>query len=229
MKKYFIPYLIMLIFSVSSCDSEGGSGPEETNSPPSVPVPTSPTNQALCEDPELLFSWTASTDPDGDDVLYQIEISTSLDFSNPEQTGKTQSTSKLFTLEKGTLYYWRVLAIDNKNLASDYSEVFEFYTEGEAVQNYVPFRPSLNAPYKGSSFSSNSVNLEWTGNDLDGDELTYDLYFGTSENPGLNQEGITEPSYIMNNLSSGTYYWAIKAIDPSGNSSKSEIWNFTVN
>ena len=79
----------------------------------------------------LDFQWEAVTDPDGDAVSYTLEISKDNQFSTIDKKLTSSATTNTVTLEKNVAYYWRVKATDNKNMSSDYSPVFQFYTEGE--------------------------------------------------------------------------------------------------
>lgn len=81
---------------------------------------------------------------------------------------------------------------------------------------------------------SNSVNISlnptliWNCNDSDGDQLKYDVYFGTLENPPLVVSNITLKSYTPTELvPNKKYYWKIVAKDVDGFIIPTNIWNFT--
>jgi len=210
-----------------SCDKESDSS--EMNSPPTAPVNLTPLDAALCQNTDLEFTWSASTDPNGDDILYQIEISENVDFSSIYKTGKTGSTSKVFTLLKGVLYYWRVKATDANNASSEYTSPWQFITEADGDSNYVPYAPSLVAPTNYSQVSDSSINLEWNCSDLDGDDLSYDLYYGQTEATATKESNLNESTFTLSNLVTGTtVFWRVVAHDTQGNSSHGQLWSFTV-
>jgi len=83
-----------------------------------------------------------------------------------------------------------------------------------------------------------SVELNWQAptTNQDGTQLTdlsgYKIYFGTSQNSLSNirniDAGLTR--YVINNLSTGTYYFSISAVDINGNeSTRSNIASRVVN
>ena len=72
-------------------------------------------------------------------------------------------------------------------------------------------------------------SLLWTCIDPDGDELTYDVYFGTSSNPPLVSKDRTLNYYNPPGAMSYNtkYYWKIVAEDEHGESTIGPIWDFT--
>jgi len=61
--------------------------------------------------------------------------------------------------------------------------------------------------------------LSWACTDPDGDELTYDVYFGTAAEPALASDNQSGCTYDPGTLEYDTrYYWAVKAFDPDGDS-----------
>ena len=55
--------------------------PPQSNDAPSVPTLKSPSDGLLCTDSSLNFSWNSSSDPDGDNVSYIIQVATNSSFS----------------------------------------------------------------------------------------------------------------------------------------------------
>lgn len=223
-------YILLISLSLTSCGGSGSGGGSDTeNEAPSIPVALSPTNNSLCLSNELEFTWSASTDDQTTDILYQIDVSASPGFETIFRTGKTMSTSKVFSLDKGVNYFWRVKAIDENQKESDYTEAWQFITESEATSNHVPFTPELIGPSDDSSITSTNVTLQWSCTDADDDVLSYSVYFGASQEPALVQEDLSEASLARENLTSGvTYYWYVVAKDGSGSSSQSKLWSFSV-
>jgi hypothetical protein len=231
-----ILYLVILYFIAVSCSSSGGKDniitPIETNKPPTVPTLIYPTNNLLCINNTLDFQWNPSTDSNGDALTYKVEISKDNQFSNLEQVVTLSSTSHTFVLEKGFAYYWRVKAIDSKNLSSNFSDVFSLYTEGDGVSNYAPFLPALVSPLMNSVLQQNgaAVKLEWTASDIDNDVLTFDVYLD-SKNPPTNiaSENQINTYFNLTDYSSQKYYWKVIVKDNNGVQTVGQVWTFTVN
>jgi hypothetical protein len=78
--------------------------------------------------------------------------------------------------------------------------------------------------------SGGMVNLTWTGNDVDKDIVSYDVYFGTVTTPSLFKAGVTEMSLSNVPVTSGsTYFWRVVSKDSLGNTSQSGLYQFKVN
>ncbi|KUO67051.1 MAG: hypothetical protein APF83_03670 [Lutibacter sp. BRH_c52] len=217
-------------FGLTSC---GGGGddtpPTPVNTAPTVPTLASPTNNLLCIDNVVNFTWNASTDAEGGTITYEIQVAKNNLFSPVSHTQTSTTTSKSITLEKGIAYYWRVKATDNKNASSNYSATFNLYTEGLGITNHLPFSPVLVSPALNSVQTTATVNLQWTASDVDtSDILTYDVYFGTVNPPtalvSLNQSA----SSLNRNVSASTkYYWKVVVKDGKGGQTIGQVWSFT--
>ncbi|GAB6188970.1 hypothetical protein JCM30566_07090 [Marinitoga arctica] len=95
-------------------------------------------------------------------------------------------------------------------------------------ENRPPLKPYNPYPQDGSEISLTSITLTWESSDPDGDNVYYNLYFDSNNNPNLLASNLNQNSYQINNLTAGTYYWYIEAIDEKGNISKSSIWSFVI-
>lgn len=230
MRKYlFTISFAMLLISCGGGDDSSDSVIE--NRAPSIPGLVTPANNLLCIDNAVSLQWDASSDPDSDVISYQIEISKDNQFKQIDYTNSVTTPGKTISLEKGVRYYWRVKAIDSKNLSSDYSAVFQFYTEGTGLANHLPFAPSLVKPELSSVLSGNSVVLEWNASDVDvNDVLTYDVYFGTTSPPTVKISSAQSlKTYTQNVNTAGTYYWSVDVKDNKGGISKGQVWRFIKN
>ncbi len=231
MKKYILTVFVGLLLISCGGGGDDGSDPVVENKAPSVPGLVAPTNNLLCIDNMVNFQWNVSSDPDSDALTYQIEISKDNSFAQIAYTNSSATVSKSVSLEKGVRYYWRVKAIDSKNLASNYSSVFQFYTEGIGLSNHLPFVATIVKPELSSVVNTNSVVLEWNASDVDvADVLTYDVYFGTANPPtakvASNQSAKTSTQSLS---TAGTYYWRIDVKDNKGGVAKGQVWRFTKN
>lgn len=232
MKKYIALLIIGVV--LWSCGGDGGGDdptpPPAENEAPSTPVQVYPANNDLCINNSVEFKWNAATDPDNNTPLkYQLQVATNTQFTSPiVNDSNITGTSKVVTIEKGTLFYWRVKAIDSKGLSGDYSGNNQFYTEGEGVINYLPFPPTLVAPALNATVQTSTTTLEWTASDVDsGDTLTYDVYFG-EDNPPTAKVATeqAQTTYNATLSSSKTYYWKVVVKDGNGGQAIGQVWNF---
>jgi hypothetical protein len=93
--------------------------------------------------------------------------------------------------------------------------------------NSNPNVPALTAPANNAVAVSNAVALTWTCTDPEEDELTFDMYFGTSATPGPVATGLTDHTYSPTLAPLTAYYWKIVAHDPYGGKSESAVYKFT--
>lgn len=230
MKKIFLLTLCINILLVSCNNDDDGVDPPEpiVNTAPSIPVMIYPTNNLVCIENAINFEWESSTDDEGNVPIYEVQIATDIDFTQGLNSFTTIATSNQITLEKGQLYYWRIRAKDTKDATSDYSEVFNFYTEGTGVINHIPFAPVLVYPELNSEQTDNSILLKWSAQDADGDSLVYDIYFG-NDNTSLDKiaSDISESEYNADLTITGEYFWKIIAKDGNGGRTVGQIWSFT--
>ena len=229
MKK--IIYTLALSTLIWSCGGGGDTPPTPAvNNAPTVPTLVYPTNNLLCIDNVLDFDWNASTDSDGDAITYQVQVAKDSQFTQLVQTVTEVSTLRTLSLERGIAYYWRVKAVDNKNLSSAYSSTNQFYTEGEGIINHLPFSPKLVSPVLNKIVQTATATLQWTADDVDtSDTLTYDVYFGTDSTLAsvtpINQSAISYTTPIL--TASTSYYWKIVVKDGKGGQTIGQTWNFT--
>lgn len=230
MKKFIFTVFTGLLF-ISCGGGEDNSDPVIENKAPSIPSLAAPANNLLCIDNAVAFQWNASSDPDSDAISYIIEVSRDNQFVQIDYTNSSTTPSKTISLEKGVRYYWRVKATDSKNLSSNYSSVFQFYTEGTGLVNHLPFTPSLVKPELSSGLTASSVVLEWTASDVDAnDVLTYDVYFGTTNPPTAKVSSAQSlKTYTQSLSASGTYYWSVDVKDNKGGIAKGQVWKFVKN
>ena len=230
-------YLSILSLVIISCggskDEPSTEKPpiEEVNTKPSIPELVYPTNNLLCINNTLEFKWKVSTDDEGDAISYQVEVSKDNQFSEVSHSEKISNTLQTFTLEKGLAYYWRVKALDSKNAESNYSNVFSLYTEGEGISNHLPFSPNVIVPVLNSEVAVGDVALEWGGIDIDGDSLTYNVYFGTENPPTtLISENLNSTTLSVTTTSATTnYYWKVDVQDDKGGKTIGQVWGFKTN
>jgi hypothetical protein len=83
------------------------------------------------------------------------------------------------------------------------------------VDNAAPSIPSAPMPMDGSINVPINATLSWeASSDLNCDQITYDLYFGTSPTPDPAESGLSVPEYDPGPLLPATqYYWYVIAKD----------------
>jgi uncharacterized protein (TIGR02145 family) len=98
----------------------------------------------------------------------------------------------------------------------------------DTTLNLPPSLPSSPTPPDGSTGQLRSLTLSWSCSDLNGDALTYDVYFGVTNPPdsvvSFNQ---SDRALTRSGLASGTtYYWRVLAKD-TRDSTMGPVWSFT--
>ncbi len=206
--------LISILIILISCSEDNTT--ESTNSAPSIQS-VSATPPAISMNETTTVSCVA-TDTDGDNLSYI--------WSANGGTFPSGATSLSVTwkapMTNGN-YEVEVTVSDGKDTDS-YVLVIE-------IANTPPNQPSNPSPGDGATDVSISTSLNWNCTDPDGDNLIYDVYFGTYSSPdcgvlvSTNQIGTTyAPSSLSENT---TYYWKIVATDGAGGETESAIWSFT--
>lgn len=94
--------------------------------------------------------------------------------------------------------------------------------------NSPPNQPSNPSPANNSVDENIVLTLQWTGGDPNNDPVTYDVYFGTTPNPPIVSENLSETSYNPGTLTyNTTYYWKIRATDVYGATTEGSLWSFS--
>jgi len=102
------------------------------------------------------------------------------------------------------------------------------FSSCEHAKNTPPDMPTNPSPADGEAGVDVNVTLTWSASDPDRDALSYDVYFGESENPSLVKEDLSEAKYTPGTLEYGTtYYWKVIAKDGKGGETVGKVWKFT--
>ena len=124
--------------------------------------------------------------------------------------------------EFGTKYHWYVKVSDDIN--TNISSIYHFKT----YQNFPPYTPGEPDPENGEKDVNINADLSWTGGDPNGDEVTYDVYFGKTSPPPKVVSKQPDTTYDPGLLDFDTkYYWKIVAWDFIGLSTSGPTWSFT--
>jgi hypothetical protein len=106
--------------------------------------------------------------------------------------------------------------------------LFFTYSCTKDESNQPPLSPVLFSPANNDTGVSRAPTLIWSACYDPENSITYDLYFGMTNPPGLFDSNITLNKYVPYTLAiCQKYYWKIVAKDNLGNSSSSMICNFT--
>ncbi|MCK5341932.1 MAG: hypothetical protein KAR20_00930, partial [Candidatus Heimdallarchaeota archaeon] len=119
-------------------------------------------------------------------------------------------------------YYWKIRARDSYGLETD-GPTWYFITK----PNLPPYPPHSPIPENDSTNVYIDASLSWTGGDPEGDNVTYDLYFGSENPPPLLENNLSETTYEPAEMNTITdYYWRVVAWDVNDHRSSSPIWTF---
>lgn len=200
---FFLPLIILsiLLFYFGSCSKDGDNANSNTsNKAPTAPSNPDPYNTEVQVN-SMDLSWSASTDPEGDPITYDVYLGTTI---NP---GKIASdlTSTNFTanLNDWTVYLWKVVAKDNHNHST--SSVIWSFTTRDIYR--APVKPYFMDPSDKATNISQYETLSWTSYYA----TYYDVYIGTS-NPPPSLKTVTNEECAVGPLNKNTkYYWQIYA------------------
>ena len=197
-----------------------GSGNHAPGSPGS-PSPATGANQIPGS---TTLSWSDGGDPDGDPVTFDVYLG----LTDPPPFAASQSSASYDPpgdLALESIYFWRVVARDNRG-GETASAVWSFTTED--APNQPPSTPASPDPSNGATGIQPDVVLTWTGDDPDGDPVTFDIYFGPTDPPPFASTRPTpsfDPPGVL--LDSTDYYWRVVARDPEGSEMSGSTWRFT--
>jgi hypothetical protein len=196
------------------------------NQPPTMPYSPAPLHQSEDQSIHSALSWQGG-DPDGDSVTYDVYFEADNPFPGDLICNDfvTKTCDPGITLDYETDYYWRVVAYDGQ--ATTLGPVWTFTTA--AAPNVPPNQPSAPDPGHQTSGKSIFSTLAWTGGDLNGDALTYDVYFETGDSTPdqLVCDDVNIESCTPGVLDYETrYYWRVVASDGE-DTTPGPVWYFT--
>ncbi|MCX6666593.1 MAG: right-handed parallel beta-helix repeat-containing protein [Euryarchaeota archaeon] len=195
------------------------------NHPPYMPNTPSPSYYAEDVPGSIDLSWTGG-DPDNDTVTYTVYFG-EFDDSSPclIPLVSSQDTTMYNTgaLYYASTYYWKIIATDNHG---DSTSGPFWYFNTTAHPPKIPHSPY---PADHSTDVYTYADLSWSGGDLgDVDEVSYDVYFGTTNPPPKIHSNWTMTDYALGLMSYSTrYYWYVVAWDTHGASAKGPPWDLS--
>lgn len=215
-----------------------------SNQVPTAPTVYSPPDGANVTFLPMSLSWYNSTDADGDDLTYQIQIFDSagvelIDSVSgiPQGGGATSSYSPSVTLTNGIWYMWQTRAFDGIDYSS-WMIPAHFHLDTLFGVNQPPQAPELVSPNDQDTMISLQVSLvAHQAFDPEADPLTYD--FVVCSDPSLSNiidsvSGLI-PGGVGNDViwpvsgvlsSGGHYYWSCRAEDGQNYSDWAPVRSF---
>lgn len=180
-----------------------------------APTLTAPVNAAINQNVNVLLDWA----PVASAVKYEVNLDTSASFTNPQVVVVTYSAWQSANLLFGSVYYWRVRAIDASNLASGWSLVRNFTTVAA---------PTTAWPTQNSHTASLAPVLKW--NLLSG-VTKYECQFdsaATFDSPWLKQGIVSNTNnfHVYGNDYGDNYYYRVRGIHINDTSDWSVPVNF---
>jgi len=113
-----------------------------------------------------------------------------------------------------TIFYWTVVPNDNHGSGICDCGVWSF-TINESIINHPP-TTKLVSPKEDLVITVDFIDLVWNGSDIDGDDLTYTVYFSDNEDfvknldPSSKLITTTKTKYTVTGLTDGKqYYWTV--------------------
>ncbi len=193
----------------------------EINEAPSKPTLTSPENALQTTTSEHMFKWQPSIDPNGDEILYKLEIADTPDFSNLIYSSPWQTEIETqYNLNNDGIFYWRIKAKD-EYLSDDsavYSEIrsLEIDSTPPTIPEIIPEPP----------FTYGKENtVQWNFN---ADSERYKVKFiieryekdNTDNKINIVYQETEDLGYKWENLEEKNYFYRIKAVDFLNNTSE---------
>ncbi|HHU47239.1 MAG TPA: hypothetical protein GXZ40_05000, partial [Bacteroidales bacterium] len=182
---------------------------------------SSPSNNAMNQNPNVTLSWNSMTGA----TYYDYELDTTPYFNSPHLLSGSRSSSyssfSTSNLLFGKKYYWRVRARHTNDIAN-WSTTWNFTVRTGPI--------TLSSPSNGSINQNINVTLSW--NTVSGINY-YDYQLDTT--PDFNSPILISSyrtssysSWSTSNLYFGkTYYWRIRARHATDTMPWSATWNFT--
>ena len=189
--------------------------------------PTPPHNEAI-QSVSPVLKWKADRDPDWENVTFDVYLQK--DTSSPSERVAQNLSAKdlrIHDLEPQSQYSWKVVARDERDLTTE-SDVWTFFTGDR--ENRAPDVPASPTPDMGAVDVPVDTVLSWSGSDPDGDDISYDVYLDSANNPptALIASSLQENSVAVSKLEPNTtYFWRVAVADEWGVRTDGAVWQFT--
>ena len=221
-------------WTVEAFDQSGrSSGPmdeerfgfQTSNSPPDAPTFLSPVDDAAIEEPSPTVTLDPSFDAEGGQLLYLLEIDSSVDFASADSlsvVAAEDATTVVFDLAEAGIvldqgdWFLRARATDVNGESSD-PAVISLFARGE---NDAPSVPRLDEPSEDLVVDPAATAFAVSGSvDPEGDAVTYELV--VTSDAGLKDVLMTRTSsdglFPAEAVEvRGRVYWSARAVDDRG-------------
>ena len=216
--------IVLSALAVVSCSEEEQAPTAPGNRAPTRPYLPEPEDSTTYVRETLAVSWEGG-DPDGDIVLYSVQVREGEALVFTGQTIYKTMDTGLFLLRNQT-YTWRVISTDGLLITE--GDWWTFFTPD--YSNEPPYPPANPHPADGAvDVLTNGTVLTWSADDPDTDDvLTYTVFFGKTEDPEIVAAGLDETSYELTSLDYDTeYFWYVVVTDSHDESTAGPLWSFT--
>ncbi|MFH1288839.1 MAG: putative Ig domain-containing protein [bacterium] len=191
------------------------------------PAPSKPVLQNItASDNDYTVSWSASNNA----ISYTLQQNNSSVFNNPATIYIGKDTYFNFNDKATGTYYYRVKAFNSDGIESGWSD----FKNVTIQENQKPGEITASCPLNNSTDRDLDITLSWNVNHPGRESLRYNVYIASDEifnifNPiYLKSSGQTQKYYSLSSLPYHTkIYWAIEAIDDSGDRKQSDRFSFT--
>jgi predicted phage tail protein len=212
--KSLLMLALVSIFIFNSC-TKNSSNPVDNTTIPSAPTQVFPINTSSGIAVVPTLSWNSCTGA----ASYTLQVSANSSFSSfvYNQSGLTDTTKQVITLNPLSIYYWRVSATNTAG-TSAWSSEWSFTTTGPS-----PAVPLLSSPPNGATINS-PLSLSWivsSGATSYTLQVSLDSLFTTF----AYNDTTSTTSKQVTGLTASTYYWRVRASNYNGPSGWSTVWS----
>ena len=215
-------------FRVAAVNSVGtgayypGATDAAVSATPAPEAPAAPSAlMATAANAEVTLSWTAAASDGGAAITgYMIEHDTDMNFPSPTTvtTAAAATSHTVSALTNGTLYYFRVAAVN----AAGTSAYYPGATDAAVTATPAPVVP--DAPSALTAMAGNAeVTLSWTaavkdgGAAITGYMIEHDTDMNFSSSPTTVSTATAATSHIVSALTNATpYYFRVAAVNAAG-------------
>ena len=184
--------------------------------PPSGVELIAPENNSILNTSEVAFDWSDAVDTTSGIAGYWLAVSMDASFGSADSFFVSLSETTLTLAD--TTWFWRVKAVDNSGLESDWTEAWTL-----TIDTHVPETPMLISPVGGEWLHSTSVTFEWTrvGKLAETYAKATPVHYVVEVLSGGSAvlTDTVDTNTMTVELGEGFYDWHVMAFDEAGNTS----------
>ncbi len=220
LKNLFLLLLFAAILMFSFNCKNDNNDDDNTNTTPVANFTVDPENGTT----STVFSFDASGSNDAETPVEDLDVRWDWESDGTWDTDYSTTKTANHQYSSAGIYVITLEVMDGGGLTAT--------TTGTAgvsdPSNNPPNPPDNPSPANNGGNQELELILSWECTDPDGDDLTYDVFFGVTTTPPLISEDQASTNYTTNLLTnSTTYYWKIVATDTKGASTDGPLWKFT--